>query len=250
MNLAVQGKVALITGSSRGLGRATAQAFGIEGARVVVNYNRSREKADTLVAEIGAAGGEALAIQADVSDRASMESLVSEVVGHWGGVDILVNNAVAFAGSESTIEETSLDQLQRLLDVTLLGAFNATSLCVPLMRERGWGRIVNIASKVAMTGRAKMAAYAAAKTGIIGLTRSLAKELGPHGILVNAVAPQLIMTETMKESMPEEVQQRLAKRNPMRRLSGPEDIVPAVLFLASGWNTFINGQVVAVDGGA
>ena len=249
MDVGLEGKVVLITGSSRGLGRETALLFARQGARVVVNYRRNREGAEAVAGEIKSAGGQALPLQGDVSDLGSMRTLVEKVAEEWGGVDVLVNNAVAFV-EEVPLEALTAQKWGQMLGVVLSGAFHCAYLCAPWMRQQKWRRIVNLTSYIALKGYAKMAHYAAAKSGLVGLTRSLAKELGPDGILVNAVAPQIIMTETMKSSLPAKVQERMARRNPLRRLATPEDIARVVLFLGSGWNTYVNGEVIVVNGGA
>lgn len=249
MDLGLEGKVVLITGSSRGLGREMALLFAREGARVVLNYRSNREGAEALAKEIKSAGGQALPLYGDVSDMESMRALVENAAKEWSGVDVLVNNAVAFV-EEVPLEALTSEKWAQMLGVALNGAFHCAYLCVPWMRQKKWGRIVNITSYIGIMGYAKMAHYAAAKSGLVGFTRSLAKELGPDGILVNAVAPQIIMTETMKSSLPPKVQERMAQSNPLRRLATPEDIARVVLFLGSGWNTYVNGQVIVVNGGA
>jgi 3-oxoacyl-[acyl-carrier protein] reductase len=248
MDLQLSDKVALVTGSAKGVGREIVRAFAREGACVVVNYRSSAERAEVLVEEIRDSGGRALAIQGDVTDTASIDALAARALEEWGTLDILVNNAVAFGG-EIPLEEITPDQWAAQIQVTLNGAWICAARCAQPMRERGWGRIVNITSRPALMGYPRMAHYAAAKAGLIGLTRTLAKELGPAGILVNAVAPQLVLTEAMIDSLPEKVRERLSKRNPLRRLALPEDIARVVLFLGSGWNTFVNGEVITVNGG-
>jgi 3-oxoacyl-[acyl-carrier protein] reductase len=147
------------------------------------------------------------------------------------------------------LEKLSEAQWSQMLSIVLTGAFHTISLCAPYMRHQQWGRIVNIASRMGLTGAARYAHYTAAKSGLIGLTKALAKELGPDGILVNAVAPTTILTPTMRETMSLDAQERLAKGIPLGRIATPDDVARVVLFLGSGWNTFVNGEVITVGGG-
>jgi NAD(P)-dependent dehydrogenase (short-subunit alcohol dehydrogenase family) len=147
------------------------------------------------------------------------------------------------------LETMTALQWNRMLDVMLTGVFHTIHLCAPYMRAHKWGRIVNVASRSGLTGTARQAHYSAAKAGLIGLTRSLAKELGPDGVLVNAVAPTTILTPAMRESMTPEAQERMAKSIPLGRIATPDDVGRVVLFLGSGWNTFVNGEVITVGGG-
>ncbi len=248
MQLELADKVVLITGASGGLGREMALAFGREQACVVVHYRRHREAAEVVAQSVEAVGGEALTMSADLSDRASVEAMVTEVKKEWGGVDVLVNSVSAFEGGVS-LEAMTVTQWNRMFDVMLTGVFHVTGLCAPHMRARKWGRIVNIASRSGLTGTARQAHYSAAKAGLIGLTRSLAKELGPDGVLVNAVAPTTILTSAMRESTTPETQERMAKSIPLGRIATPDDVSRVVLFLGSGWNTFVNGEVITVGGG-
>lgn len=248
MELQLGDKIALVTGSSRGVGRVTAVMFGSEGARVVVNYHASKAGAEETAALVEKAGGQAMVVQGDVSSRASMDALVATVAQAWGPIQVLVNNAIAFEG-ETPLEELTEAQLDRMFNVVIKGAINATAACVPGMKRAGWGRIVNITSRSAIMGYERMTHYAAAKSALIGLTRTWAKELGPAGILVNAIAPTVIMTETMLQTMPEKTREAMAKRNPLGRLATPDDIARVILFLGSGWNTYVNGEIITAGGG-
>jgi 3-oxoacyl-[acyl-carrier protein] reductase len=248
MELELADKVVLITGASGGLGRELALMFGRQQACVVVHYRRHQEAAEVVAQSVEAVGGEALTMSADLADRASVEAMVNEIKKEWGGVDVLVNSASAFEGGVPLETMTAL-QWNRMMDVMLTGVFHVISQCAPLMRAHKWGRIVNIASRSGLTGTVRQAHYSAAKAGLIGLTRSLAKELGPDGVLVNAVAPTTILTPAMRESMTPEAQERMAKSIPLGRIATPEDVARVVLFLGSGWNTFVNGEVITVGGG-
>lgn len=248
MELELADKVVLITGASGGLGRELALAYGKHRACVVVHYHRNPEAAEVVAQSVEAVGGEAMTVCADLADRASLEAMVNEVKKEWGGVDVLVNSASAFEGSVA-FETLNPLQWNRMLDVMLTGVFHVTHLCAPNMRVRKWGRIVNIAARSGLVGTARQAHYSAAKAGLIGLTRSLAKELGPDGVLVNAVAPTMILTNAMRESLTPEAQERIAKSIPVGRIATPDDIARVVLFLGSGWNTFVNGEVITAGGG-
>lgn len=249
MDIGVAERVVLVTGASRGLGRVTARMFSDEGAWVVVNYRASKEAAEETAHAIESAGGRALALPGDVSDYTSMAGLVAAVRMAWGRpISVLVNNAIGFEG-EIPLEELSEEVMDRLYAVVVKGAVNATHACLPGMKEGGWGRIVNMASRGAIMGTSGMTHYAAAKSALVGLTRTWAKELGPAGVLVNAVAPTIIMTETMRAGMPASAQESMAKRNPLRRLAEPEDVARLILFLGSGWNTYVNGEIITVGGG-
>ena len=248
MDLGLRDRIVLITGSSRGAGQVAAEMFGAEGARVVVDYHRDAAGAAETAALVEKAGGQAMIVQGDVTSRASMDALVAAGAKKWGPIQVLVNNAVSFE-SGAPIEELTDEKLSKLLDIVVRGAINATAACAPAMKSAGWGRIVNISSRSAIMGSAKMSHYAAAKSALVGLTRTWAKELGPAGILVNAVAPTVIMTPAMLESMPQKAQENMAKRNPLGRLATPDDIAGVILYLASDWNSFVNGEIITVGGG-
>lgn len=248
MDSQLKDKIVLVTGSSRGAGRATATLFGAEGARVVVNYHSSRAGAEETAALVRAAGGLALVVEGDVTSRTSMDALAARVAAEWGPIQVLVNNAVAF-DPDTPLERLTDEQMATMLDVVVKGAIHATAACLGGMKAAGWGRVVNIASRAGIMGYAKMSHYAAAKSALVGLTRTWAKELGPAGILVNAVAPTMIMTDKMLEGMPPEAQERLAKANPLRRLATPDDVARLIVYLASGWNTYVNGEIITIGGG-
>ncbi len=249
MDLELAGKVVLITGASGGLGREMAVDFGREEARVVVHYRSGLEAAEVVAETIDSIGGEAITVQADLTDRASIQRMLNEIHAEWGSVDVLINSAVAFEGGVP-IEQITVDQWHRMIETTLTGTFHLVGLIAPHMRQRKWGRIVSIASRTGLVGAAKMAHYSAAKAGLIGLTRALAKELGPDGILVNAIAPTTILTPREREKMTPDRQEKLIAQIPLRRIATPDDISRVALFLGSGMNTFVNGEVITVGGGA
>jgi 3-oxoacyl-[acyl-carrier protein] reductase len=240
----LQGKTAIITGGLNGLGRETALIFTREGARVAV-CDLPADGGELLPA-IEAQGGEGFYAAADVSQLCQVEAMVAAVLQKFGVVDVLINNAGITR--DATLLKMTPEQWNQVIGVNLTGVFNCTKAVAPHMVERGNGRIINASSLVGLTGNFGQTNYAAAKAGLIGMTQTWARELGPKGITVNAVAPGFIATEMVKK-MPEKVLQTMRERTPMRRLGEPRDIANAYLFLASDEADFINGAVLRVDGG-
>lgn len=240
------GKVALVTGASRGIGRAIALALAQSGADVAVNYSGNEAKALEVVAEAERLGRKAVAIRANVADVEEVEQMVAHVLDTFGKLDILVNNAGITR--DNLIMRLKEDDWKQVIDTNLSGVFYCTKAVTRSMMKQRSGRIINISSVVGVTGNAGQANYAAAKAGVIGLTKSTAKELASRGITVNAVAPGFIETD-MTDALGENVRDELMKLIPLARLGKPEDIARAVRYLASEDAAYITGQVIHVDGG-
>lgn len=241
----LDGRVALVTGGAQGIGRAIALRFAREGAKVVV-IDVVEDKANAVVEEIKAAGGAAMAVICDVTDREEVAVAVAQVLDAYGQIDILCNNAGITR--DARLVKMTEEQFDQVIAVNLKGVFNLTQAVAPHMIERGYGRIITTSSVVGIYGNFGQTNYVATKAGVIGMTRVWARELGPKGITANAVAPGFIATDMVK-SMPEEILDRFTKMTPVRRLGELEDIANAFLFLASEEASFINGAVLSVDGG-
>lgn len=239
-------KIALITGSSRGIGRAIARQLAHEGYAVCINYRVRKDCADSLVAELTAEGCRAMAVQADVADRAQVNAMVKKVEETFGPVSLLVNNA-GVAG-QCLFQEVSDEMWQRYFGVNVNGSFHTIQAVLPHMLHEHEGCIVNISSMWGLRGASCEVTYSATKAALIGLTRSLAAELAPTHIRVNCVAPGVIKTD-MLDALPPEVLPQLAEETPLRRLGVPEDIAAAVSYLADEKASFVTGQVLTVDGG-
>lgn len=242
----LDGKIALVTGASRGIGRAIALQLAAEGAKVVVNYAGNAKAAEEVINEITAFGGEAFAYQCDVASGESVDAMIKETVSRFGRIDILINNAgITRDTLLMRMKEADWDDV---LATNLKGIFLCTKAVSRLMMKQKSGRIVNMTSVVGLTGNAGQANYAAAKAGVIGFTKSVAKELASRGITVNAVAPGFISTD-MTAALADGVKDEMAKNIPLARLGLPEDVAKAVAFLVSDSASYITGQTINVDGG-
>ena len=238
--LSLRGRVALVTGAARGIGAATARAFAAAGARVAL-LDREAEELAAVAAETGGA-----AFPADVTDAEAVRRAVDGVVARWGRLDVLVNNAGIVR--DAALADVTEEDWSSTLDVNLRGTMVCARAAVPHMKAAGFGRILSATSIVARSGNYGQTAYAASKAGIIGLTRTWARELGPKGITANAVAPGFIDTGMVK-SVPAKVMAELLARTPAGRMGRPDEVASVYLFLASDLASFINGAVVGVDGG-
>jgi 3-oxoacyl-[acyl-carrier protein] reductase len=244
------GKIALITGSSRGIGSACAKVMAREGADVVVNYRESKAEAERVAAEIHGLGRQALVIQADVSDPQQLRKMVEQAVDTWGRIDILVNNVGQHSTRQYSIEEMTLEDWHASLDVNLTSQLLCVQAVVPGMVQRGWGRIVNIGSVVAQRGSGSGDVYyTAAKAGVHGLTLAVFRPLAPKGITVNTASPGVIDTPMTRLVLSEQEIQTRVKGIPVGRIGTAEEVAELVSFLASERASFVTGQLIGVNGG-
>ncbi|ACZ40935.1 3-oxoacyl-(acyl-carrier-protein) reductase [Thermobaculum terrenum ATCC BAA-798] len=242
----LEGKVALVTGGSRGIGRATAIKLASLGARVVVNYNRSKEAAEEVVRAISEAGGEAVASPGDVSTKEGAENAVNTALNTWGKIDILVNNAGITR--DTLLMRMSEEDWEAVIDTNLKGAYLCSKLAVRSMLRNRWGRIINISSVVGLVGNVGQANYASAKAGLLGLTKSIAREFGSKNITANAIAPGYIETDIVAV-LSEDIKKAILSQIPAGRYGKPEEVAELVAFLASDKAAYINGQTINIDGG-
>ena len=239
-------KIALVTGAGRGIGRAAAFRLSGQGAYVYLNYQGSKEAAQEAVEEIIRNGGRAEALQCNVADFDACAQMIETIIQKSGRLDILVNNAGIT--KDGLLMKMSEEDYDRVLEVNLKGTFNTIRHASRYLLKQRSGRIINITSVSGILGNAGQANYSASKAGVIGLTKSVARELAPRGILVNAVAPGFVQTD-MTDALPEKVKAQMLEQIPLRRSAQPEEIADVVLFLASGQSSYMTGQVLSVDGG-
>jgi 3-oxoacyl-[acyl-carrier protein] reductase len=242
----LEGKNAIVTGGSLGIGAAIAIELGRQGANVALNYRKHDTEAKQVALEIEKMGRKALVVKADVSSFADAEKMAAEVAKELGTVHILVNNAGV--NRDGVIWKMTEEQWDTVLDINLKGYFNYTRAVAPLLRQNNWGRIVNITSINGLRGKFGQTNYSAAKAGIIGFTKALAKELGKSNVTVNAVAPGMIETDMMKD-LPEDIKKAAIDETVVKRLGLPEDVAWVVAFLCSERARHVTGEVIRVDGG-
>jgi 3-oxoacyl-[acyl-carrier protein] reductase len=248
MNLGLQGKHVLVTGASSNIGRATAVVFGAEGAHVAVGYHRNEAGARQTAAQVEEAGGKATTVRLDLSDQAAIEHAAQQVTADLGGVDVLVNNAVAWPGFPQTGEQFETAPVQRMrasLDANLLGHYVLSRALVGPMREQGWGRIVNISTGMVEDGYPGSAAYLTAKAGLHGLTRTMSRELASAGILTNLVMAGFV---TGERQIPEEILKTIENAAATRRTTTATEVASLVVFLCSQANTHVTGELIRADG--
>lgn len=239
-------KTAVVTGASRGIGRAIAVKLAQDGANVVVNYSGSQAKAEEVVAEIKALGQQAIAVQANVADADEVKALMGAAMDAFGSIDILVNNAGITR--DNLLMRMKEDEWDSVMATNLKGVFLCTKAVARQMMKQRAGRIINVASIVGVAGNAGQANYVAAKAGVIGLTKTTAKELAARNILVNAVAPGFIATD-MTDELPQDVKDAMLTQIPLAKLGQPEDVANVVAFLASEGANYMTGQTLHIDGG-
>ena len=249
--MTLQGRCALITGSSRGIGKAIALTLAGYGARIAVNYvtddeQRNLRDAESVAELVAQKGADVAVFEADVGDFGRVSAMVGKVIGRFGKIDILVNNAAILR--DKTLKKMSQDEWDSVIRINLTGVFNCTRAVIEHMIDNGWGRIVNITSISGLMGFFGQTNYAAAKAGVIGFTKSCAREVARKNITVNAVAPGVVETE-MAQLIPEEVRDDFLRQIPMGRFAQPEEIAEAIAFLVSEKAAYITGQTIHVNGG-
>ena len=242
----LEGKVALVTGASRGLGRAIALKLAVLGAKVAANYLASDEKAHQLAEEIENLGGEVMLVKANVADARAVRTMTRQIVERWGKIDILVNNAGIV--KDNLLLRMPDEEWDEVINTNLRGAYLCTKFALRSMMDQFWGRIINISSLAGLVGNMGQANYSAAKGGLIAFAKGIAREVGSRNITVNAIAPGFIATE-MTEALPQEAKDAILSRIPLKRFGTPDDVAELVAFLASERAGYITAQVICIDGG-
>lgn len=240
------GKVALITGGSRGIGRSIVIALAQAGAKVVINYQGNESAAQDTLDQVITAGAEGFIVKTDVASSKEVDEMIKEVISKYGRIDILVNNAGITR--DNLLLRMKDEEWEKVINTNLTGVFNCVRAVTKQMMKQRFGKIINISSVVGLSGNAGQVNYAAAKAGIVGLTKSVARELATRGIMVNAIAPGYIITD-MTDEINEGMKEQLKSRIPIGRLGNPEDVANLALFLAGPGSDYITGQVISVDGG-
>ena len=246
----LQDRVVIITGAGQGIGRVFAKAFAMAGARAVI-AEVNEKKAAAVAEEILRADGEALAVTTDVADPASIDEMIEVVEDEYGRIDVLINNAAIFSGLQMRpFEQIALQEWEQVLRVNITGAFLCARAVLPAMRRAKWGRIINMASGAVSLGRPGYLHYIASKAALIGMSRSMARELGPDNITVNAILPGATFTEIERKTVTPAQKERIIAMQCVPRAETPEDLVGTALFLASEASAFVTGQIINADGGA
>ncbi len=246
MNNDLMGKVALVTGASRGLGRAIAIRLAAQGAKVALNYLSNDDEANKLTSLIKSTNGESILIKTSVNDAAAVKDMVKQIVRQWGKLDILVNNAGITR--DSLLPRMADDAWDEVINTNLRGAYLCTKYAVRPMMEQSWGRIINISSLAGVVGNAGQANYSASKGGLIAFTKSVAREVGSRNITANVIAPGFIVTD-MTGRLPQDARENILSRIPLKRFGTPDDIAALAVFLSSEQAGYITAQVICVDGG-
>lgn len=249
----LQDKVVIVTGSSRGIGAAIAKAFAREGASVIVNYVKSRDAAEDVVTACKQAGGDAMAIQADVTSETDIRTMVDQTTEEFGRIDVLVNNAfkpyVFDPEARKMFWDLTWQDFQTQIDGALFSTYTLCQAVLPALKKRTQGSIINMASDLIARPTIPYHDYTTAKAALIGFSRNLAVELGPLGIRVNCIAPGLVYPTDASRRTKEDIKEMLIAQTPLKRIAAPEDVTGPVLFLASDWSRFMTGQTLYVDGG-